>query len=184
MTRVKVSKFCLCSISRITLTTSLLLCFCCPGDLIAATRGDIDEWLQAHNNYRLLHGAATLAWSVRLATSAQAYAETCSATHSGSGHGENMAWASYDMGRRAVVKMWYDEALLYDFSNPGFDSATGHFTQLLWKGTMEIGCGHTESCVKEGSGMKNVWVCQYNPPGNYHGEFAENVLPAGSAPSI
>ncbi len=147
------------------------------GELIAATQEEIDEWLEAHNSYRQLHGAAALVWSVELAASAQVYAGTCSSSHSGSGYGENLAWASYDMGRRAVVKMWYDEAPRYDFSNPGFESATGHFTQLLWKGTMEIGCGHVGSCTKEGSGMENFWVCHYNPPGNYRGEFPENVLP-------
>ncbi len=161
--------------------TSLLLSF--PGDSLAATQGDIEEWLQAHNNYRLRHGIAAVAWSVELAASAQAYAETCSSGHSGSGYGENLAWASYDMGRSAVVKMWYDEAELYDYDNPGFDSATGHFTQLLWKGTMEIGCGYTGRCAKEGSAMKNAWVCQYNPPGNYRGEFLENVLPEMALPT-
>ena len=161
---------------------SLLLS--CSGELMAATQGEINEWLQAHNNYRLLHGTAPLVWSVKLAASAQAYAETCSSSHSGAGYGENLAWASYDMGKSLVVKMWYDEEALYDYTDPGFTSATGHFTQLLWKGTVEIGCGHAGSCTNAGLGMKNVWVCQYNPPGNYRGDFPENVLPAKGAPSI
>ncbi len=175
MMRVVMAKLRQHPISRLMLI--VLVFISCPEDLIAAAQGEINEWLQAHNSYRVLHGTSPLVWSAALAASAQAYAETCSANHSGSGHGENLAWASYDMGRSLVVKMWYDEEILYDYSKPGFDSSTGHFTQLLWKGTAEIGCGYAGSCAHAGSGMKNVWVCQYDPPGNYRGEFPENVLP-------
>ncbi len=163
------------------LLPGVALLLLCSGDLAAAPRGEITEWLQAHNSYRLLHGTEPLAWSGKLAARSQAYAETCSSSHSGSGYGENLAWASYDMGSRSVVKMWYDEEALYDYSKPGFSSATGHFTQLLWRGTVEVGCGHAERCGPEGSAMEHVWVCQYNPPGNYRGEFPKNVLPEGGA---
>jgi len=44
----------------------------------------------------------------------------------------------------------------------------GHFTQLVWNATAQVGC-YTSECpngVKElGSGYKKVTVCNYNPAG-------------------
>ena len=60
----------------------------------------------------------------------------------------------------------------YDFKNPGFKSGTGHFTQLVWKGSKQIGCG--AAC---NSNNKCYLTCNYYPPGNYLGQFENNVFP-------
>ncbi|MCP3907230.1 MAG: secretion protein [Oceanicoccus sp.] len=148
-----------------------------PIETTAATSQEIQKWLQAHNEYRVLHRAATVSWSNTVAASAQGYANTCPSGHSSSGYGENLAWASYSMDESQVVKMWYDEEPLYDYTNPGFSSGTGHFTQVVWKSTTEIGCALSTGCDANWPYMANAWVCQYNPPGNYTGRFAENVSP-------
>ena len=70
------------------------------------------------------------------------------------------------------VKMWYDEVNQYSYSNPVFGMSTGHFTQVVWKSTTEVGCG-----VAIGSNGKVYGVSQYKAPGNYAGQFAQNVLP-------
>jgi len=49
---------------------------------------------------------------------------------------------------------------------------TGHFTQLVWKGSKQIGCG--ASC---NNSNKCYVTCNYYPPGNYIGQFASNVFP-------
>lgn len=66
------------------------------------------------------------------------------------------------------VQGWANEAPLYP---PGGDwtPAAGHFTQLVWKGTSQVGCGMA-NCA--GS---NFVVCNYNSPGNVVGDFAANV---------
>ncbi len=153
-----------------------LICFSASTSM-AATPAEIEEWLQAHNIHRILHDVNPLIWSATVAASAQKYADTCPSDHSGSGYGENIAWASYDQGRTGAVDDWYNEEPLYDYDNPGFSGETGHFTQVVWKGTREVGCGY-KSCS---SGWPNVWVCQYNPPGNYIGQFGENVLRPNNA---
>jgi len=159
------------------ITTSVLFW---PVLTIAATTVEIEKWLQTHNNYRTLHGVPAVTWSETVAASAQDYADTCPSDHSGSGYGENLAWASYNMGVSSVVQMWYDEEPDYDYDNPGFSSETGHFTQVVWKATTEIGCAFATGCDSNWPYMANAWVCQYNPPGNYIGQFAENVFPPNS----
>lgn len=55
------------------------------------------------------------------------------------GYGENIA-AGYESSGEAVGA-WGDERALYDFQNGGFSEGTGHFTQMVWKGTWGVGCG-------------------------------------------
>ncbi len=69
------------------------------------------------------------------------------------------------------VKNWYDEESLYDYNNPGFSSSTGHFTQVVWKSTSDVGCGLAIS-----SDYKVYAICQYSAPGNYANQFRTNVL--------
>jgi len=103
--------------------------------------------------------------------------------HSGTeGLGENLAyvWSSRvtslsdcaGYGQR-FTKMWYDEVSLYNFDNPGFYHETGHFTQLVWRDTTNVGCGLAIS-----KDSKIYGVCNYSPPGNYIGakNFRDNVL--------
>ena len=68
--------------------------------------------------------------------------------------------------------MWYDEVANYDFNNPGFSMNTGHFTQLAWKDSTELGCG-----LAVGSNYNVYGVCNYSPPGNVIGAFEQNVFP-------
>ena len=152
--------------------SAIMLVFFFSTSAIAATTAEIEEWLQAHNNRRALHGVSAVTWSEAVAVRAQAHADTCPAGHSDSEYGENLAWATYDMGLSQVVQMWYDEESDYDYNKPGFSSGTGHFTQVVWKTTTEIGCAFVTRC--EGD-QPYVWVCQYNPAGNFIGQFAENV---------
>ncbi len=150
---------------------------CISGWSVAAAEEENEQWLSAHNRYRKLHGVPPAVWSKKVAASALAYAETCPSGHSTSVYGENLAWASYDMSINLVVKKWYDEEPRYDYGNPGYVSGVGHFTQIVWKETTEIGCARATGCGPDNSLRANTWICQYSPPGNYRGLFSENVLP-------
>lgn len=39
---------------------------------------------------------------------------------------------------------------MYDFNKPGFSLATGHFAQLVWASTREVGCAAVE--------CDSIWV--------------------------
>ena len=40
-----------------------------------------------------------------------------------------------------MTAMWYKEVKNYDWENPGYSQATGHFSQVVWKATKMIGVG-------------------------------------------
>jgi hypothetical protein len=42
---------------------------------------------------------------------------------------------------KAITQRWYDEIKLYKWNNPTFSTATGHFTQVVWKASRELGIG-------------------------------------------
>lgn len=130
---------------------------------------DAQATLDAHNAVRARRGAAPLLWSKTLADSAQKVADTCVFQHSNTQYGENLAIGTTLSCNRAAT-LWIDEESLYPpGGSPGFSSATGHFTQVVWKSTLQVGCG-IRSC-----GNRNFVVCQYYPAGNYIGSFASQV---------
>ncbi|MBV6492227.1 MAG: hypothetical protein LDLANPLL_00220 [Turneriella sp.] len=134
------------------------------------------EILQRHNTLRAKHGVAPLKWSTEVEKVAQDWAtkiarEDNMRHRNPNKYGENIFWMS---GREPtgnnVVDAWYNEIKDYNYSNPGFSMKTGHFTQVIWKGSTELGCGSARSA------RGGVYVvCNYNPPGNYMGRFPENV---------
>ncbi|KAK5779047.1 hypothetical protein RI543_002931 [Arxiozyma heterogenica] len=131
----------------------------------------------AHNKLRALHvDTGNLTWSNTLAVYAEKYAAVydCSSgrlVHSRGPYGENLALGFPNAV--AAVDAWYSEIAHYNYSHPGFSMATGHFTQVVWRSTKEVGCA-VKHC---GSYYRDYVVCEYAPPGNYAGEFPENVMP-------
>lgn len=69
---------------------------------------------------------------------------------------------------------------MYNYGRPGFSMATGHFTQVVWRGTTRIGCG---AALCRNLGNRVILVCNYRRGGNImnDGYFQANVLPAGAA---
>ncbi|KAL5412188.1 hypothetical protein PMIN04_009974 [Paraphaeosphaeria minitans] len=104
--------------------------------------------LDVTNTYRKQHNATSLKWNDTLADVAKDWSEKCNFEHSGGPNGENLS--------------------------SGHE--TGHFSQLVWKATKTVGCGRTE-CDGQDKGKAPGWfvVCEYYPPGNVIGSFAENV---------
>ena len=92
--------------------------------------------------------------------------------------GENLAFFSASspgpaLDYDAAVQMWYDEIGFYDFDDPGFNGATGHFTQVVWKGSTNLCMRHAFS----DDGLKVYYVARYTTRGNMIEGFDDNVLP-------
>ncbi len=155
----------------------------------AVSTAQIQEFVNAHNIHRTNHGAMPVTWSASVAATAQAFADTCSmGVHStNTSNGENIFLSSATSTPTTAVTNWYNEVSLYNFNNPGFSSATGHFTQVVWKATTAIGCGIRTDCPTTPSFPFSFnLVCQYSPAGNVLGQFAQNVMAAvtATAPEI
>jgi hypothetical protein len=62
------------------------------------------------------------------------------------------------------VLLRYDEVANYNYNNPGQSSGTGHFTQLVWKSSVSIGCAR---CGGKGDKYYETYiVSNYYPKGN------------------
>ncbi|KAG5191662.1 CAP domain-containing protein [Tribonema minus] len=131
--------------------------------------------LQVHNAQRSAVKVAALNWSSSIAGGAAGYARTladsgCNLKHSSSGYGENL-YASYGSSStaRQAATAWANEKANYTYSKccGGNFAAYGHYTQMVWRATKSVGCGYA---FNSGSNC-SVWVCRYDPPGNYVGQY-------------
>jgi len=81
-------------------------------------------------------------------------------------YGENLfqiAGRDPDTSAAHVVEAWAGEARDYDYTSNGCRRVCGHYTQIVWRDTREVGCALARNSARE------VWVCQYSPPGNIIG---------------
>jgi len=137
------------------------------------------QLLDRHNFHRYVHAAPPLVWNDTIANYAQEWAEKNARANrmfhrTAHKYGENIYMMSGGTPTgNQVVDSWYSEIKYYNFNRPGFGYNTGHFTQVVWKSTKQLGCGWANS-----SNGGIYVVCNYSPAGNITnpGRFAANVL--------
>jgi len=137
--------------------------------------------LAFHNEARLEVGSPPLRWSPDLARFAQEWADEIARsgdfrhrprrTHS---YGENLAMGTAGAYHAvSMARQWYAQRGQYRAGSPIRANAlvAGHYTQMVWGGTTEMGAGI--ALIRSGphQGML-VLVCNYDPPGNVVGEAA------------
>lgn len=143
--------------------------YAAPARLNAAS---IEEMLKAHNEIRRARRIRPLKWSPSLAQSAQQWAEHLASIGVLEHNlrlraGQNLYVIHGATTRPAlVVRNWSEEARDYrepqNYCRPG--AVCGHFTQIIWAATEEVGCGVA------GDTRGQFWVCFYLPPGNFVGQ--------------
>ena len=132
--------------------------------------------LAAHNKLRAAVGVPPLRWSDKLAQGATQWAKTVAALnrmeHSGdSSVGENMAvvWGG-NPSLAQMLSIWSGEKAQFrpgvfpQVSSTGDENAVMHYSQMVWRGTTEVGCGVANS------GKSDYLVCWYSPQGNFIGQ--------------
>eukprot|EP01059_Diplonema_ambulator_P020793 TRINITY_DN346_c0_g1_i4.p1 TRINITY_DN346_c0_g1~~TRINITY_DN346_c0_g1_i4.p1 ORF type:complete len:324 (+),score=91.69 TRINITY_DN346_c0_g1_i4:47-1018(+) len=156
----------------------------------------IDRVVQQHNKVRAHHGACPVTYSKEIedwTVASTGLHNTCTNMKlehnsnrkiNGAYVGENLYGASgyselQDFDPLRGIKAWYcGEEGCWDYATSS-GSGTGHFTQVVWKASLEIGCGLCHS--KSASGWTNLYfMCNYRVGGNMGGAYAANVGSVGS----
>lgn len=135
--------------------------------------------LAAHNRERAAIGVPPLRWDPALAASAREWADHLGRTGAfehapedpRNPEGENL-WAGTlgYYGAEAMVEAWIVEKRHFKPGQFPHNSMTGqvadvgHYTQLTWRNTGEVGCALAQSSVED------VLVCRYAQAGNIFGE--------------
>ncbi len=137
--------------------------------------------LDHHNKIRNDLHIPPLGWSADLAAYAQNWADSlatsynCNLIHRENQgentpeYGENLYGGSSSESFKPIDASlsWYSEIQQYTYvkidENNWYN--TGHYTQMIWKNTREVGVG-LATCP--GGGI--IVVANYNPPGNFMGE--------------
>lgn len=142
------------------------------------TPKEVEQLLQLHNKARQEVGVGPLSWSKSLAVYAQKWAVHLALTSCGlehrpdtgewrQEHGENLFMGTADYyGVADAVGAWVSEKKYYKGGTltSGNWHASGHYTQVVWKDTRQLGC------AKVACKGNIIVVCNYDPPGNFLGE--------------
>jgi pathogenesis-related protein 1 len=146
------------------------------------------ELVESHNILRKNVNVSPVHWANDLEQDAKKWAKflaeknSCNMMHGSQkerkNSGENLFWGSAIMwsnGNRevqkisnsSVVESWGSENQFYNYKNNSCQAGEmcGHYTQIVWDSTKEIGCG-MEIC----SDLSQIWVCRYRPAGNIIGK--------------
>ena len=116
--------------------------------------------VSAHNAERARVGTKALTWSDQLAAVAQDWANGLMANgqfvHSRNpNYGENLYEITGAPAMPAtVVNAWAGEVKDYNYPTNSCRGVCGHYTQVVWSDTKEVGCA-----VARGGG-REVWVCE------------------------
>ena len=136
---------------------------------VSAESGFDREMVSAHNEIRAQAGVPPLVWSERLEAVAEDWAKTLLSrrefSHRPNGKlGENLfAITGARSSTTEVIRAWADEARNYDYRSNRCSDVCGHYTQIVWRDTKQVGCGVARDNRRE------IWVCNYDPPGNWVG---------------
>jgi uncharacterized protein YkwD len=155
-----------------------LACVALPLLAAPVERGGFsDRLLAAHNRERARLGIPGLAWNDRLAGQAQQWANSLARRRAFEharglrGVGENL-WTGTTgfYSPEEMIGGFIEEAQHFrpgkfpNVSRTGNWSDVGHYTQLIWPATREVGCALARGRSNE------VLVCRYWPAGNVIGQ--------------
>jgi pathogenesis-related protein 1 len=140
-----------------------------------------------HNQARAMVQTATplpsLQWEPALAATAAAWVATCQDTdqpiglldhnpNRSDGHpyyvGENIFASSGQASAQQAVDLWVAEKANYDYATNTCNGTCGHYTQVVWRDTLYLGCA-LGNCP--GLQFSSTIVCDYGPGGNIGGQL-------------
>ncbi|CAG9795124.1 unnamed protein product [Diatraea saccharalis] len=127
-----------------------------------------------------------MVWDDELAATAQNWANQCTPAHDRAAQrdvgrfpvGQNLAatWTTRPPSGPSdsqpdfmkQINAWFDEVKIYGFKPINGGHGTGHYSQLVWGETSQVGCGYT-FYYDPSRGYTKLYVCNYGPGGNVIG---------------
>ena len=142
------------------------------------TQEEAKIMVNLHNKARSEVGVGEITWSNELAAYAQEWVDHLAKTDCRLKHrprsgpwkqkyGENgFAGTAGYYGVSDAAKSWEGEKKYYgnQVLNSSNWSSSGHYTQMIWKNSTQIGCAKIEC------GGQIIIICNYSPRGNVLGE--------------
>ena len=148
---------------------ALLILVLTAASASAQKGGFARDIVSAHNEIRAQAGVPPLVWSDHLEEIAEDWAKTLLSrrefSHRPNGKlGENLfAITGARSSTTEVIRAWAGEARDYDYRSNRCSDVCGHYTQIVWRDTKQVGCAVARDNRRE------IWVCNYDPPGNWVG---------------
>ena len=125
-------------------------------------------------------------WDAGAAALAQGWAAQCNFQHptSNNGYGQNIYGSSGSVTGTDAVLDWAGEVTGFTYGTPNFtcnpitpNDTCGHYTQLVWRDTVAIGCAVQLCDGTVGTFTGSFVVCNYSPGGNYYDNSVPTSLP-------
>ena len=144
------------------------------------------DLVNQHNTLRTKHRVGKLTKLKDIATMALATAKNCaklktlkhsSDSYSGQPVGQNLYVSTWGPTAKDILQGWYYEEepnYNYNTGKSKNGGVIGHFTQVVWKNTKQIGCAYATGTYLAYSNSYYV-CCNYFPAGNYYGQYTQNV---------
>jgi hypothetical protein len=172
-TRRNVIRACAAMLAALPIQPALAQVTSLPNEAIA------ERLLAVHNAERTRLGLKPLVWSAKLAAHAKTWSQSLAVSdmmeHSAAAadgrEGENLWFGTKDdytpeemIGAFIDEKAMFKRGVFPDVTTTGRWEDVGHYTQLVWKDTREVGCAITSNP------RRDVLVCRYTPMGNIVGQ--------------
>jgi len=142
------------------------------------------DCVKRHNVLRAQEGSSDMqlmTWNESLAGAARVLVEGCKFEHAFpplpgtklTTYGQNLFMVGgTGINVAGAIQAWYNEKKDHDYDtlSCAAGKACGHYTQVVWSSSNQVGC-HYHYCKKKKPLIWNavVFACDYIPPGNYRG---------------
>jgi pathogenesis-related protein 1 len=135
---------------------------------------------QVRNDVQTANPLPFMTWNDDLAATAAAWAAQCIDQDGNglidhnpgrsTGHpyyvGENIYGSGGTANVQQAVDLWASEEANYNYANNSCSGVCGHYTQLVWRTSVELGCAVADC---NGQQFGNAIICNYGPGGNSGG---------------
>jgi len=155
------------------------------------------------NIHRANHSAPAFTWNDDLASAAQVLTDSCVWAHDTtiaagdmSPYGQNLA-GTFPGDPGYSVDMWYNDEMenwpesayganIADWPAPGFYNGNyGHFTQVVWVASTEVGCAKTVCNINQPGVYVPVYIaCNFYPAGNVLNPSDDTILKNNVLPPL